>query len=78
MSWAVGLAYAGLLIVIGAWWASCTDCVSPQSYDSSRGLDFMVTLFWGGLSVAGIFVVTWLGAALSAFLSKALTSKGSA
>jgi hypothetical protein len=68
--WAVVAAYIAMLVVVGVWWASCTTCASPQSYDSTRALDFMVTLFWGGLSVAGILMVTWLGATCSGFVAR--------
>lgn len=56
--------FAALLAVTIAWVVACPGCTSHVSYDSSRAIDLMAAVLWGGTFTLAILLFVRLGSLL--------------
>jgi hypothetical protein len=66
------IGYLTVIAITGVWAASCTECGAWRDYDMTRAVDIYLAIFWGGILGGGILLVTWVTAAASMRVSRAL------
>ena len=67
-AFAIIIGYVALLVVTGGWVAACPGCTSHISYDSSRAIDLMAAILWGGAFTFSILLFILLGGGVSSFV----------
>lgn len=67
-AFAIIIGYVALLVVTGAWVGACPSCSSHVSYDSSRAIDLMAAILWGGVFTFSILLFILLGGGVSSFV----------
>ena len=65
---ATAVVLAGYVVLVAisiGWYENCRNCESWRSYDSTRGLEVLLAVFYTPFVAAPIIAIIWLGALLS-------------